>query len=70
MVRKKTPPWYGLSGGPMMVACSTGWSRLMSDTRDARDTRDTCDTCDTRDTRDMANKTVQVKPVAGLISAT
>ena len=21
MVRKKTPPWYGLSGGPMMVAC-------------------------------------------------
>ena len=32
--------------------------------------RDTCDTCDTCDTRDMANKTVQVKPVAGLISAT
>ena len=21
MVRKKTPPWYGLSGGPIMVAC-------------------------------------------------
>ena len=22
MVRKNTPPWYGLSGGPMMVACN------------------------------------------------
>ena len=25
MVRKKTPPWYGDSGGPMMVACQ--WNR-------------------------------------------
>lgn len=25
MVRKNTPPWNGLSGGPMMVACQ--WKR-------------------------------------------
>ena len=25
MVRKKTPPWYGDSGGPMMVACQ--WNK-------------------------------------------
>lgn len=25
MVKKNTPPWYGLSGGPMIVACQ--WNR-------------------------------------------
>lgn len=27
MVKKNTPPWYGLSGGPMIVACQ--WNTAM-----------------------------------------